>query len=120
MVDDEELVRVVAEKILTRAGFRVLIASGARGALDMCAANRAQIDLLLTDIKMPVMDGRELARCLGAHYPDLPILFMSAYQSDSPAKDALTSEPRLDGHALIRKPFKPEQLVEAVRMLIPN
>ncbi|MBA2380710.1 MAG: response regulator [Chloroflexi bacterium] len=114
LVEDEDLVRVLATRVLERAGFRVLAASGADGALATAAAHDGRIDLLLTDVIMPRVPGPELAAHLQALRPGLRVLFTSGYTAGGAGVGAnLPSDARF-----IDKPFSPSDLVTAVRAAI--
>ena len=78
MAEDERLAAEVIEEGLTDAGFEVLAANDGQEALDL-AANGAAFDLLLTDLKMPRLDGKELIVRLRAERPDLPVVVMTGY-----------------------------------------
>ncbi|MCX5760769.1 MAG: response regulator [Gemmatimonadetes bacterium] len=102
-----ELVRVA----LTRAGFRILVAREGSEALMVSASEAGRIELMLTDVVMPGLNGRELARRFRATRPDARVLFMSGY-----AADVIAAEGELLGDAdLLVKPFSPDELVERVR-----
>jgi CheY-like chemotaxis protein len=89
-----------------------------RAALALCeAANDDPLELVITDVQMPGMNGRDLAKCLAKTSPHIPILFMTGYVTDSEYKDQLSHEPMLDGYRLIRKPFKPAELMVLVDSL---
>ncbi|MBL8986516.1 MAG: response regulator [Gemmatimonadetes bacterium] len=109
LVEDETGLREIAQKVLTREGFRVLVASDAEDALTLAASAPFPIDLLLTDVVMPGMSGPQLARQLKAARPTLKILFMSGYPGDD-----LTGELKPD-QRFLRKPFTPFVLIEHVR-----
>lgn len=109
LVDDEEGVRNVARRVLERSGYRVISAASPLEAIALFNEHGAGIDLLLTDVTMPVMNGRELADALLGARPNLPVLFMSGH-----SYDALRQ--RTGGEfALLNKPFGPEELSRAVR-----
>ena len=111
VVEDDENVRAVARKILDRAGFDVHVASAAETALEMLAEAGQEIDLVLTDLILPGMKGRELVDLLLERYPDVGIVVMSGYAEDSPgSREDLPPEV-----AFIEKPFTPEALLDAVR-----
>ncbi|HXG70017.1 MAG TPA: PAS domain S-box protein, partial [Gemmatimonadaceae bacterium] len=82
LVEDEESVRDLAQRILQSRGYTVLSAQHGGDALQMAAVPGQQIDLVLTDIVMPAMNGRELAEGLRATNPTLPVIFMSGYTDD--------------------------------------
>jgi CheY-like chemotaxis protein len=118
LVDDEPVVLEVATRILEHAGFSVMTAGDGRQALDLCEGSVEPIDMLLTDIKMPRMNGVELAACIADHRPGVPIMFMSGDACGSDVKNLLISRPRMDGYAIVNKPFTPHQLVSAVEKLL--
>jgi CheY-like chemotaxis protein len=78
MAEDERMAAEVIEEGLTEAGFEVLAANDGQEALDL-AAKGADFDLLLTDLKMPRLDGRELITRLRAERPDLPVVVMTGF-----------------------------------------
>jgi two-component system cell cycle sensor histidine kinase/response regulator CckA len=104
LVDDEESVRRVTAKLLASAGYRVLEAATPSEAI--VAATRG-VDLLVTDVLLPEIDGRELAKRLRESSPELPVVFVSGYAPGGPR-----STPDL---ALLAKPFTPDALLARVR-----
>ena len=115
LVEDEDMVRAVAERALTRNGYTVVTAANGEEALDVMKG-REDIDLLVSDVVMPVMDGPTLVRHARESDPTLPILFMSGY-----AEEQLRKTIDLDNIAFLPKPFSVQQLAEAVRdVLIAN
>jgi signal transduction histidine kinase len=114
LVEDQEMVRRLAREILQMNGYTVLEAHNGRDALDMLEKQNGSIDLLLTDVVMPQMNGRQLAQHLKQRLPGLKVLFMSGYIDDPVAfQDALDST-----SALLEKPFTPEALACKVRELL--
>lgn len=109
LVEDEDMVRAVAERALVRNGYKVTTASNGEEALETLA-ERTDIDLLVSDVVMPVMDGPTMVRKAREAYPKLPILFMSGY-----AEEQLRKTIDLDNIAFLPKPFSVQQLAEAVR-----
>jgi PAS domain S-box-containing protein len=110
LVEDEELVRRLLEDVLQRAGFAVLTAASGAEALEL--AQSARIDVVVTDLAMPGMDGRELGERLRALHPDVPLAYMSGYAAGR-------TRERIDPAApFLQKPFTPAQLVELVRSLL--
>ena len=79
MVEDEPTVRTMAVRTLEEAGYQVYQANHGREALELIAGPAAQVDLVVTDLGMPEMDGHELARRLKSVRPRLPLLYMSGY-----------------------------------------
>lgn len=113
VVDDEDLVRENVSENLRQAGYRVIEANGGPQALEIFSNPPCPIDLLLTDLTMPQLDGRELAREISRRAPELPILFMSGYSQ------ALFHVQRSDApHAFIQKPFTAQELLTSLRRLL--
>src|SRR2546425_2677178 len=114
VAEDEQLVRLLARKILEHAGYAVLVASGGPDALRLAGQHRGPIDLLLTDVVMPEMSGRELMHRLAGHRPEMRVLYMSGY-----ADEAVERHGVLDpGTAVIQKPFTPHGLARHGREVL--
>jgi two-component system, cell cycle sensor histidine kinase and response regulator CckA len=111
VVEDEDLVRKVVARILTRAGYRVFVASSGAEALAICEEEEGAIDLLLTDVVMPSMGGKELGMRVTAQYPRMKILYMTGYTDDDVLRRGILDE----GRALILKPFAPDDLLRRIR-----
>ena len=109
IVEDEDMVRNVAERALARHGYTVLTAAHGEEALEVLAA-RGKVDLLVSDVVMPTMDGPTMVRHARERFPDLPILFMSGY-----AEEQLRKSIDLDRVSFLPKPFSVKDLAEAVR-----
>ena len=109
LVEDEDMVRAVAERALTRNGYTVVTAENGEVALEVLAL-RNDIDLLISDVVMPVMDGPTMVRQARVDFPKMPILFMSGY-----AEEQLRKMIDLDNIAFLPKPFSVQQLAEAAR-----
>jgi signal transduction histidine kinase len=112
LVEDDDAVRDLARTSLERQGYHVLTAPGAEDALRIAHDYREGISLLLTDVRMPGMQGPELATRLRSMRPGLRVLFMSGYPSE-----AVTNE-ILNDAALLEKPFLPAVLTQAVRLML--
>ncbi len=110
LVEDREDVRGLTVELLRRLGYRVLAAGSGEEALSLAGAHRGPIDLLLTDVVMPHLGGRELARRLLAARPAMRVLFMSGF-----AGEALAGAAGGAPEALLEKPFTAEGLTRAVR-----
>ncbi len=114
VVEDEVGVRAAAKRILANAGYNVILASGGEEALATCRSHEGSIDLLLTDVVMPGMDGREVAGAVGALFPGIRVLFMSGY-----AENAIVNEGILDADTnYIAKPFNATDLARRVREIL--
>jgi CheY-like chemotaxis protein len=114
VVDDEPLVLNVVCRTLTAHGYRVVPAGSPQAAL-VAGDSLPHLDLLVSDIEMPGINGRQLANLMLERYPAMAVLFMTGYL----LRPGVTSpDGRLDGHHLIHKPFLPAQLVKAVSHLL--
>jgi two-component system cell cycle sensor histidine kinase/response regulator CckA len=114
LVEDEEALRVIARQILIRNGYRVLEAKCGTDALEVAQQHGDAIDLLLTDVVMPNMGGRELADQPQSLRPQLRVLYMSGYTDD-----AITHHRVLDpGVQLLQKPVTPSELLERIRSIL--
>jgi two-component system, cell cycle sensor histidine kinase and response regulator CckA len=114
LVEDEEALRATARKILEQRGYQVLGAPNGAEALRLWEQSAEMVDLLLTDLVMPGMSGRELARRLAAVRPSLKVLYMSGYPSDDIAHHGILDE----GTPFIAKPFTPANLLGKVREIL--
>jgi len=108
VVEDEEMVRTLLRKTLGKCGYRVLEAAGGAEALAIAAAYPDAIDLLLSDLVMPGMSGRELHARILPLRPDIRALFVSGYSADAVADPGPASR-------FLAKPFTPSDLVRRVR-----
>ena len=115
IAEDERMVQELMQATLEKYGYTVLVADDGGMARDMFRKHDGRVDLLLTDIRMPGMNGRQLARTLVAEYPDLKVLFMTGY--DSTVEDEDDSD-REDEETLLRKPFNAEDLGRIVRDIL--
>jgi two-component system cell cycle sensor histidine kinase/response regulator CckA len=109
LVEDEAMVRAVAERALTRQGYTVLTATNGEEALEVLEKGTVP-DLLISDVVMPMMDGPSLVRAARQRYPDLKILFMSGY-----AEEQLRKSIDIDRVAFLPKPFSVQQLGQAAK-----
>ena len=116
LVDDEDLVRRGMARILSREGYRVLSAPSGAEALNLCRGLGAPLDLLVTDLSMPGMDGRELAARIAEDIPGIKILFITGYSDQ-----AVLCEAALDrGRAIMLKPFSAEELLAKTREILDH
>jgi two-component system cell cycle sensor histidine kinase/response regulator CckA len=109
LVEDEAMVRAVAERALTRHGYTVLSADNGEAALEILA-REGHVDLMISDVVMPSMDGPTTVREARKTHPDLPILFISGY-----AEEQLRKSIDLERVAFLAKPFSVQKLAEAAR-----
>lgn len=114
LVEDEDAVRALAKRILTRAGYSVVAVASGGEALLAYEQQASEIRLVLTDVVMPKMSGRELADRLKKIEPGLKVLYMSGYTDDAIADHGVLR----GGAQLITKPFSPDQLMEKVRSVL--
>ncbi len=114
VAEDEPPVRAIARQVLERHGYTVLEAASAESALDIATRYSGTIHLLLTDVIMPGMNGRELATRLADLRPDARVIFMSGY-----ADDAVTRHGVLEpGSTYLQKPFTPDAIARRVREVL--
>jgi PAS domain S-box-containing protein len=114
VVEDEEIVRNVSVQILERLGYRVLQARNGTEAIAEVQGYGARIDLLLTDVVMPGMNGGELATQLVLHNPEMKVLFTSGYTEDVISHHGVLAE----GVSFIGKPYTPSSLARKVREVL--
>jgi len=108
LVEDEDMVRAVAERALVRAGYTVTTAGHGEEGLERFA-EMAEVDLIITDVMMPTMDGPTMVQAIRALRDDVPVMFMSGY-----AEEQLRQSIALPNVAFLPKPFSVAQLIEAV------
>jgi len=114
VAEDEDQVRQLTVRSLKRLGYTVIEATNGEEALQKCSNLDLHIDLLLTDVVMPLLGGRQLVERLKTVRPQLPVLYMSGY-----AQAAITHRGVLDpGTHIIQKPFTPEMLTRRIRQLL--
>ena len=114
LVEDDEMVRALAQAILERYGYHVLAARNVHDALRLAQEGSGQIHLLLTDTIMPVMNGPELAKRFLSYRPETKVLLMSGY-TDKVISYTAALEP---GTAFLPKPFTPQTLTHKVREVL--
>jgi CheY-like chemotaxis protein len=114
VVEDQSQVRNYAANVLTTYGYNVITAESGADALRQSELEAGRIDLVLTDVVMPHMRGRELASQLRRLRPGIKVLFMSGY--DDPAEGTLGT--REAGTGFIQKPFTPDELAARIHDLL--
>ncbi|MCH7825353.1 MAG: response regulator [Acidobacteria bacterium] len=114
LVEDEEMVRVLGTRVLSSHGYFVLEAEDGDEALEVCQRHEGPIDLLVTDVVMPGMNGRELAQRLATVIPDVAVLFISGYTGGALVEHGVLQ----DGTNFLQKPFSPHRLVQKVREVL--
>ena len=114
LVEDNESVRALALQALTRGGYRVFEAANGEEGIRIATEQAGAIDLVITDVVMPVMGGREMSTRLTAIRPGLKILFTSGYTDDVILND-VAMQP---GTSFIQKPFTPDSLLPVVRAML--
>ena len=111
LVEDQEEVRTLTHKLLTARGYRVLIAASGAQAVDMAARHRGTIHLLVTDVVMPGMGGRDASLRITEAHPEAKVLFVSGYTDNSIVRDGAIDP----GVAFLAKPYTAESLARKVR-----
>ncbi|MBA3658104.1 MAG: PAS domain S-box protein [Gemmatimonadales bacterium] len=113
VVEDEPMVRRTLVRVLQEEGYAVLEAGDGRDAMALLDGS-ARPDLIVTDVQMPQVDGRELAGEVERRWPGLPVLFTSGFGGDHAVQRGLIEE----GRAVLQKPLAPETLLREVRTLL--
>ena len=111
LAEDDDAIRELVARALSEDGHELTAAADGAQALAKLDAGNGKFDLLLTDVKMPVMDGIALALAAAGHHPELPIMLMTGYADQrerAHGLDALV-------HEVINKPFTLDQIRGAVR-----
>ena len=114
LVEDEEGVRDLAKRILELKGYKVIMAASPTEAVQVCERHEGPIHLLLTDVIMPTMSGRQLAEHVAFLRPGMKVLYMSGYTDNVMVPHGILEE----GTAFLQKPFTPEALTRKVREVL--
>ena len=114
LVEDEDPVRIFGARALRNKGYKVLEATSGEGALDIITGGAEKIDLLITDVVMPRMDGPALIRKVRETDPDLKVIFISGYTEDN-FRQRLDSDSEIH---FLPKPFSLKQLAAKVKEVI--
>lgn len=117
LVDDEASVRSYIRNILRLEGFQVLEGVDGVDALQQVERRQAPVDLVVTDIRMPRMDGIALARSVNQRFPSIPVLYISGFPFD--LDEERTRQPT-NICAFVAKPFSRQTLLDAVRKCLPR
>jgi two-component system cell cycle sensor histidine kinase/response regulator CckA len=110
VVDDEKSIREIIQLHLESQGFEVFTADGGKNAIDIASKLDINIDILITDIIMPHMNGKDLANRICAIKPFIKVLFVSAYSAELLFSNNMCPE----GCDIIRKPFTKETLLNRI------
>ena len=110
LVEDEDAVRALVRRILEARGYAVIEAPNGREGLKLCEAQTGKIDLLVTDVVMPEMGGRQVAAAAIKLRPGMKVVFVSGHTQDVILKEGIQH-----GEAFLQKPFTPMQLAQKVR-----
>ena len=114
VVDDEDIVRTSCSRTLSPEGYDVRLAKNGAEGLKMASEER--FDLVLTDLKMPDMDGIEVLRIIKEQWPETAVIIVTGYQTVDTAVKAI----KLGAYDYIEKPFTPDALISAVREALTN
>ncbi len=113
VVDDQHVVLELVDAFLEDTDYRVYLAGGGSQALEIAHRIGGELDLLLTDVRMPGMNGPELHQQIVERHPEVKVLFMSGFQAAEAARFGVPS-----GAPLIVKPFKPDMLLDRMRAVL--
>ena len=114
LVEDELAVRALARRVLEKTGYRVLESSSPTDALRLAQAHRNEIDLIVSDVVMPEMNGPAMVSRVLEHCPNARVLFISGYADE----DVIGRGLQNPGMTLLQKPFSAQELVERVRQVL--
>ncbi len=113
VVDDQHVVLELVDAFLENSDYRLYLAGSGRHALETCRRLRGQIDLLLTDVRMPGMNGPELHQRVLEDFPEVKVLYMSGFSRVEAARFGVP-----EGAPLVVKPFRPDELLESMRRVL--
>ena len=116
LVEDEEMVRELAREILQSSGYKVIAAANGEDAQRICNESLPKLDLIITDVVMPQMSGRELAENISLLRPGIRILYMSGYTDDAIVRHGVLDENMF----FLQKPFSPDALTTKVREVLES
>jgi two-component system, cell cycle sensor histidine kinase and response regulator CckA len=114
LVENGEMLRPLLREILLREGYEVLAARNAEEALSMWDRQQGQIDLIVTDVMMPGLSGKELVERLRSLSPEVKVIYMSGYDTR-----LISASPQFGPKAVfLQKPFRPAELSQTVREIL--
>ncbi len=116
VVEDDDLLRAAARRMLLRGGYQVLDAASGGDALIVAEQHDGLIELLWTDVVMPHLGGKDVARRLAVSRPEMRVLYMSGYTDEAIVHHGVLDE----NVAIVQKPFTPQQLLESVRAVLDS
>jgi CheY-like chemotaxis protein len=116
LVEDEPMVRELAKEVLEEYGYQVMTAANGRAGLQVCQDFPDKIDLIVTDVVMPQMSGRELAEKARSLRPNTQVLYMSGFTDDAIVRHGVIA----DDFCFIQKPFSPDALAKKVREILDS
>ncbi len=114
VIDDEAIVRVSCQRVLTPEGFNVVVVPSGSEAIERL--ENENFDLVLTDLKMPDMDGLEVLKTIKSRWPEMIVIIITGYGTISTAVQAI----KLGAFEYIEKPFTPEDILNTVKKAISS
>jgi two-component system, cell cycle sensor histidine kinase and response regulator CckA len=114
LVEDQDQLRNLISEVLRRSGYVVLQARHGQEALDLSRSHNDRINLMITDLIMPQMGGRELVNALAPAHPDMKVIYISGYPDNTISQQEISSS----SVAFLPKPFAPNALVQKVRDIL--
>jgi DNA-binding response OmpR family regulator len=118
IVDDDPSVLRFMAAIVQTAGYEVLQADDGDEALAICESRAYGIDLMISDVAMPRMNGRALAECMNQKYPGVPIIFVSGYSQSRVIVTGLTARGFQNGYTYLQKPFTAQDFLNAIKAVV--
>ncbi|NOY65197.1 MAG: sigma-54-dependent Fis family transcriptional regulator [Nitrospirae bacterium] len=112
VIDDEAIVRVSCERVLRPEGFEVVVTSRGDEAIELL--EKEPYDVVLTDLKMPDMDGLEVLKIIKERWPDIQVIIITGYGTISTAVQAI----KMGAYEYIEKPFTPQDILQVVEKVI--